>query len=244
MTLAVRVIPVLLRRGGSLVKGIKFQSWRSVGHPLQAARIHAAREVDELIYLDVGATPRGHGPDLKAVERLTESAFIPVTVGGGVRNVDDVRDLLSAGADKVAICTNTENVISEAAERFGSQAIVAGIDVSGGQVFINCGKRPISKCPASWAKKIEMMGAGEILLQSIDRDGMMNGYDLDLIHITTEELNIPLIASCGAGTYQHMLEAVRAGASGVAAGAIFQFTDSTPYGAKQFLHDAGVSVRL
>jgi cyclase len=243
MSLATRVIPVLLKRGNSLVKGKRFDSWRSVGHPLTAARIHSARGVDELIVLDIGATPEGRGPDLEMVEKLTDSAFMPVTVGGGVRTLQDVRDLLNAGADKVAICTHTE-VISQAAAKFGNQALCVGIDVLGKHVVQRCGRRSIIWRARQWARMMEQAGAGEILLQRVERDGMMEGYDLDLIRTVSDAVNIPVVASCGCGAYSDMVDAVRAGASAVAAGAFFQFQHATPKGASEYLDAHGIEARL
>ncbi len=219
MTLAVRVIPILLKRGNSLVKGKQFNSQRVVGHPLQAAKIHSAREVDELMLLDIGCDK----PDFDMVERLTKSCFMPVTVGGGIRGIKDVRDLLNIGADK--ICTTKPEIMALASDKFGSQAICASVF---GIVS---------------AIRAEEAGAGEILLQSIERDGMMEGYDLAMIKQVTEAINIPVIASCGCGTYQHMVEAVKAGASAVAAGSFFQFTDNTPKGAAEYLVNNGIEAR-
>lgn len=244
MSLAVRVIPILLRRGASLVKGQQFDAWRSIGHPLQAAKIHAARAVDELCYLDIEATPKGRGPDLALVEQLTKEAFIPVTVGGGVRTVRDVENLLRAGADKILICSHANEVLSMASQRFGKQALVAGLDVSGNRVAFACGQESTRKNPVEWAKKLESWGAGEILLQRVERDGMMNGYDLPLIQEIADAVSIPVIASCGAGIYHHMVEAVRAGASAVAAGSMFSFTDATPKGAADYLKAHGINARV
>lgn len=247
MGLAVRVIPSLLCRGDVLVKGKRFESWRSVGHVLQAARVHAARGVDELIVLDIAATPEGRGPNLALVEKLCAPAFTPITVGGGVRSVEDVRDLLNAGADKVAICTAALNVgvLDEAAAKFGRQAIVAAVDVQGDTVFTECGRKSASVfAPAAIAAEYASRGAGEILLTSVDHEGTMNGYDLDLIRAVSAAVSVPVIAHGGCGTYAHMREAIDAGASAVAAGAMFQFTDNTPKGAAQYLAKQGVEVRL
>lgn len=226
VSLAIRIIPVLLRRGDSLVKGRKFDAWRIVGHPLQAARIYAARGVDELMILDLDA----ERPDLKIIERLTYDAFTPITVGGGIRVMSDIQDLLNAGADK--ICIKSTQIVQEASSRFGQQAICASLEVRNGMDAIR------------QAKELEQMGAGEILLQSVDRDGVMEGYDLDLIREVSEAVNIPVIASGGCGTPQHALEAIRAGASAVAIGAMFSFTDYTPRNTATYLSEHGVTVRL
>lgn len=244
MSLATRIIPVLLVRGESLVKGAQFDSWRVVGHPLQAARIHQARGVDELIYLDVAATPNRHGPDFSQVDALTQDCLMPLTVGGGIRSMQDIEGLLKVGADKVAICSNAAGLIPEASAHFGNQCIVAGVDVLGGKVALSCGQESTRIEPVDWARKLEKAGAGEILLQSVDRDGMMKGYDLKLIKRVSEAVNVPVIASCGAGAYEHLVEGVRAGASAVAAGSLFQFTDATPRGGAAFLVKHGFPARL
>ena len=224
MGLAIRVIPVLLRRGNSLVKGRQFNSWRSVGHPLQAARIHAARGVDELMILDLGSDQ----PDYVMIDKLTRDSFTPITVGGGIKTIADIQNLLRAGADKV--CLKSQELMKAASGIFGKQAICASLEVRDQTVVEE-------------AKQLEEI-SGEILLQSVDRDGMMGGYDLELIHNVSCAINIPVIASCGCGTYQHMLEAIQAGASAVAAGAMFQFTDATPLGAAQYLHEHGIETRI
>ena len=244
MTLAIRIIPTLLVRGGSLVKGVAFDSSRIVGHPLQSAKIYQARGVDELLYLDVVATPTNHGPDFHMVETLTEALFCPITVGGGIRSCQDIDTLLRIGADKVLICTNAVQLVREASDRYGSQCIVAGVDVLGGKVALRCGHESTRINPVTWAKKLAKAGAGEILLQSIDRDGGMKGYDLEVLKAVTDAVKVPVIASCGAGSYAHMAEAVRAGASAVAAGSLFLFTDATPREAAQHLVDNGIIARV
>jgi len=237
MTLATRVIPLLLKRGNSLVKGKKFDAWRVVGSPLQSARIHAARGVDELMILDIGA----ESPDLEMVKSLTDSMFSPVTVGGGVKSVEDVRDLLNAGADKVCLqpdmaMVHEQEFVSRVADKFGCQAIVISWEYP---------RHDANPLWIAWrAKQMEKLGAGEILLQSVDRDGMMEGYDLELIRKVSQAVNIPVIASCGAGTYEHLAEAVRAGASAVAAGSLFLFTDATPKGASEYLAAQGIEARV
>lgn len=249
MMLAKRVIPSMLVRGRTLVKGQRYDSWRSIGHALQAAKIHASRGVDELLILDISATAENRGPDLTMVEELSAGCFIPITVGGGVRTLDDIRNLLLAGADKVAICTAAyENpmFIRQAAERFGSQAVVVALDVLCGMVVVKSGKGAVGNSSKAlrWAEAMAAMGAGELLLSCVERDGMMQGYDLDLIREVSQSVDIPVIASGGCGSYEHMLEAFRAGADACAAGAMFAFTDQTPRGAAQFLKSHGLEVRL
>lgn len=247
--LATRVIPTLLQRGATLVKGVGFDSWRSVGHVRQAVRIHAARQVDELIFLDIGATPEGRGPNFALIESFAADCPMPLTVGGGVRSVEDVRRLLEIGADKVAMNTWAMTCpwdIERWAGRFGSQAIVASIDVKDGRLMSACGQASpsIAADAASMARWLARLGAGEILLTSIDRDGTLMGYDLELIRTVSQAVDIPVIANGGAGSYQHMLEAVQAGASAVAAGAMFAWTDQTPRGASQYLREHGIEARV
>lgn len=244
--LAKRIIPTLLCRGRTLVKGQKFNSWRSVGVAEQAVRIYQAREVDELVLLDITATAEGRGPDLKLIEQLAQACFMPLAVGGGVRTVDDVRTLLKAGADKVVVGTSAYRdpyALFKMAEAVGSQAIVVAIDVRGKSVYVESGKTLTQSTPLRFAKMASWCGAGEILLTSIDREGTMAGYDLDLVRQVAAELDIPVIANGGCGSYEHMREAIQAGASGVAAGAFFQFSDATPAGAAEYLQGHGVEVR-
>jgi cyclase len=232
--LAKRVIPTMLVRGRTLVKGQKFDSWRSIGHALQSARIHAARGVDELCILDISATAEGRGPDLDLVRELSDGCFIPITVGGGVRTLEDINQLLRAGADKVCIRSG-RSVIPAASQHFGRQAIVYSLDV---------GPCADHKAVVNAARNFEELGAGEILLQSEERDGMMQGYDLELIRQVSAAVNIPVIASGGCGTYEHMLQAFKAGADACASGAMFAFTDNTPKGAARFLKSKKIEVRL
>lgn len=245
--LATRIIPTLLQCGTTLVKGKQFNSWRSVGHALQAIRIHQARGVDELIFLDIAATPEGRGPDFKMVEQLTHDCFCPITVGGGVRSIDDVHGLLESGADKVAIGTaamENPRLLADIASRFGNQVLVVAIDVMNGHVAIECGAHDTTCDPRELAMSCEVDGAGEILLTSIDREGTMQGYDLELIRDVSQAVDIPVIAHGGCSGYEDMHDAIKAGASAVAAGALFQFTDCTPRGAAEYLKSKGVEVRL
>lgn len=245
MSLAHRVIPTILCRGRTQVKGVGFDSSRSVGHAAQAVKVHGMRGVDEVVLLDVSATREGRGPDLALVEELS-GIFSPLAVGGGVQSVADVRALLALGADKVVLCSRPEAIASSAAV-VGSQAIVVSIDVRDGAVHFDCGRtraHPPLDNPVRWAQAVQAVGAGEILLQSVERDGTMQGYDLDLINKVARAVNIPVIASGGCSGYEDMRLAIEAGASAVAAGALFQFTDATPRGAAQYLSEKGVEVRL
>jgi cyclase len=250
--LKVRVIPTLLWKNVGLVKGISFDSWRRIGTVMPAIKVHNTREVDELILADITATLEGRTPDYESVYEFSAECFVPLTVGGGVRKVTDIRHLLRAGADKVSINSaayERPELIREASERFGSQCIVASIDarkmaLGMYECFSHSGTRGTGKEVGAWARKVESLGAGEILITSVERDGTMQGYDLDLIRRVTESVSIPVIASGGAGNYEHMLEAIQIGkASAVAAASTFQFTQRTPVEAKKFLATRGIAVR-
>lgn len=244
--LAHRVIPVVLCRGRTLVKGQKFDSWRSVGVAAQAVRIHQARGVDELVLLDIGATPEGRGPDLDLVRELSEVCFMPLAVGGGIGTIAEMRELMRAGADKVVICSaavDDTDLIQRAADTFGSQALVVAIDVYDRVVCTHCALRTTGWEPEAWAQKVEHYGAGEIFLTSIPREGTMSGYDIGLIETVARPLRIPVIANGGCSGPDDMLAAIRAGASACAAGALFQFSDVTPRDCARFLAEQGVEAR-
>lgn len=245
--LAHRVIPTLLMKGETLVKGSRFQSWRSVGHVRQAVRVYQQRQVDEIILLDIAATPEGRGPDFALIESLAADSRCPMTVGGGVRSVEDVRQLLACGADKVAICTaaREKDIIRATSDRFGSQAIVAALDAKWGSCWTHCGQSN-TFVGVDWVADRRFMhyGAGEILLTSIDREGTLEGYDLDLIRSVSEAVSIPVIAHGGCSGYEDMANAIRAGASAVAAGALWHFTDSTPREAARYLNERGIKARV
>ncbi len=251
--LKVRVMPTLLFKDVGLVKGRQFVSDRRVGGALQAIRVYNMREVDELVFLDITATPDGRRPDFAQIDELADECFMPLAVGGGVTSLDDIRDLLWVGADKVVVNSGAianPDLIREGAEHFGSQCIVVAIDVKPTgpgrwEVFSHCGQKPTGLDPVAWARQAEALGAGEIMLTAIDRDGMMEGYDLAVTRAVSDAVGIPVIASGGAGTYQHMAEAVTEGhAAAVAAASMFHFTEQTPKAAKQYLRDAGLRVRL
>ncbi|MEZ5379146.1 MAG: imidazole glycerol phosphate synthase cyclase subunit [Acidimicrobiales bacterium] len=249
--LKTRIIPTLLYRDFGLVKGVKFDSRRAVGGATQAIKVYNMRGVDELVFLDVTATLQNRPPDFDLIDDLADDCFMPLTVGGGVRTVDDVRRLLHAGADKVAVCTaatSDPSLVADAAEQFGSQCIVVSIDVATldgrATAMVRSGTESSGLDPVDLAVSAQDRGAGEILLQSVDRDGTMEGYDLATIRAVTDAVSIPVIASGGAGNYPHMAEAVAHGASAVSAASIFHFTEQTPLEAKQYLRSCGVPVRL
>lgn len=245
-------MPTLLYRDVGLVKGTRFDSSRRVGSLMQAVKVYNLREVDELVFLDISATLQERQPDFELVDDFADECFMPLTVGGGIRSVDDVGRLLAVGADKVAVNTAAvENpaLVSEIAARFGSQCVVVSIDArrsgEGWTVVTRSGTHDTGLDPVDFARRVQEMGAGEILLTSIDRDGTMEGYDVELTAAVSGAVTIPVIASGGAGGYAHMAEAVqRGGASAVAAAAIFHFTQATPLEAKRFLREQGISVRL
>ena len=210
-------------------------------------RVCERREIDELIILDIAATPNNRSPRFDEVRALCENLFMPVTVGGGIRNLNDIQRLLANGADKVSINSaafQNSRLIADAATKFGSQAVVISIDAtSSGQVQTHCGSKDAGFTAVEWALDAERMGAGEILLTDIERDGTMEGYNLDLIRSVSEAVSIPVIACGGCGSYEHMEQAFNAGAHAVAVGAMFQFTDNTPRGAARYLNEHGIPAR-
>jgi len=246
MGLAKRIIPTVLNSDSRLVKGKGFKANRVVGHAMQASCIYARREVDELIILDINATENDRDPDYQFVESLTDRCFMPITWGGGIKNLDQVKKLLHSGVDKVSVCTaalNDYNLVKQIAKEVGSQALVVSIDVLGARVVSNGGTRLFDCDAVTWAAIMADCGAGEILLNSVERDGTMVGYDLDLIEAVTEAVDIPVIAAGGCGSYEHMNEALEVGADAVAAGALFTFKDATPKGASSYLRERGWECR-
>lgn len=249
--LKVRVIPTMLWKKFGLVKGIGFNSWRRVGPVLPAIKVYNQREVDELILLDIIAHLPSEELDFESVVDFGHECFVPLTVGGGITQLDQVQKLLRAGADKVSLNTvlySDPDLVSVIAKKHGVQCVVASVDVRliDGQwkCFSHAATQDSGKEVVSWVKELEARGAGEILITSIDRDGTMSGYDLDLVSAVASAVDIPVIASGGAGSYQDMVNAVtQGGASAVAAASIFHFTEQTPAGAKAALAAAGIPVR-
>jgi imidazole glycerol-phosphate synthase subunit HisF len=250
--LKVRVIPTLLWKQFGLVKGVGFDSWRRVGPALPAIKVYNQREVDELVLLDIVGHKSADDPDYESIDEFASDCFVPFTIGGGISRIEQVQALLRTGADKVSVNTATyENpsLVTEIAKRYGVQCVVASIDVratSPGtwRCFSHAASHDTGRTAVEWARELEDRGAGEILLTSIERDGTMKGYDLPLVEAVARAVSIPVIASGGAGTYQHIVEAVvQAGASAVAAASMFHFTEQTPAGAKAALAAAGVPVR-
>lgn len=249
--LKTRVIPTLLMREVNLVKGPAFDSWRAVGAPMQSIKVFNRRDVDELILLDIAATPAGCGPDIDMVASLAKECFVPLTVGGGITKLDQIRQLLLVGADKVSINSAAyfdPELVTTASDAYGAQCIVAAIDYrthADGQreCYTRCGTEATGRDPVEWAKELERLGAGEVQVTSIERDSLMEGYDLRTIADISAAVSIPVIASGGAGNYTHMEEAVKAGASAVSAASIYLFTQATPLEAKAHLEAAGIPVR-
>ncbi|HBC75172.1 MAG TPA: imidazole glycerol phosphate synthase subunit HisF [Candidatus Wallbacteria bacterium] len=249
--LKVRVIPTILLKNECVVKGVGFDSWRRIGTILPAIKVYTARQVDELIIVDITATNDNRDPDYDEIENFSRECFVPLTIGGGIKNIGQVKKILRAGADKVCVNSaayETPELITEIASSFGVQCVVASIDAKkvGGvyKCFSNCAKTETPYEAAEWAKKLEQLGAGEILITSIERDGTMSGYDHELIRCVSQNVKIPVIASGGAGCYEDMLRALsEGGASAVAAASMFHFTQNTPVEAKKYLSEKGVSVR-
>jgi imidazole glycerol-phosphate synthase subunit HisF len=254
VTLAARVIPCLDVHAGRVVKGIKFVELRDAGDPVELARTYDAEGADELVFLDITASSEDRETIFDVVSATAEQVFIPLTVGGGVRAVADVRRLLQAGADKVALNTaavQRPEVLSEAADAFGAQCVVAAIDArgredsSGWEVVIHGGRTPTDRDVVEWAAECEQRGAGEILLTSMDRDGTGEGFDTALLRAVDDAVNVPVIASGGAGNAQHMVAGVTEGrASAVLAATIFHFGQLRIGEVKEAMAHAGVPVRL
>ncbi len=250
--LKTRIIPTLLWKRPGLVKGIAFDSWRRTGTVLPQIKVYNIREVDELIVVDITATNGDDEPDYEEIAEFTLESFVPMTVGGGVKTLDHFKKLLRVGADKIAVNTaayGNPELITAAANRFGSQCVVASIDYRKNGDTYTCashsGTRSVDRCPVEWAKELERLGAGEILLTSVDRDGTMDGYDVALTRKVSDAVGIPVIASGGAGNYEHMREVLQKGkASAVAAASIYHFTEQTPLEAKAYLAKHGIPVRI
>ena len=256
MSLAKRIIPCLDVDKGRVVKGVKFVDIRDAGDPVEVARRYNEQGADEITFLDITASHEARDTTLHTVERMASEVFIPLTVGGGVRELQDIRNLLNAGADKVAInsaAIHQPEFVREAAQRFGSQCIVVAIDakqVEFGdnpvwEIFTHGGRNPTSINAIEWAERMTVYGAGEILLTSMDRDGTKNGFDLDLTSRISDAVAVPVIASGGVGSLQHLVDGIIEGkADAVLAASIFHFGEHTVPEAKQYMAERGVNVRL
>jgi cyclase len=251
--LKTRIIPCLDVKDGRVVKGVKFVDLRDAGDPVEAARAYDAAGADELCFLDITASHEKRGILLDVVRRTAEACFMPLTVGGGVRAVEDIRTLLLAGADKVSINTaavERRAIVREAAEKFGSQLVVVAIDarrsaVGSFEVFTHGGRKATGLDAVAYAREVVALGAGEILLTSMDRDGTKEGYDLELTRAVADAVSVPVIASGGVGTLDHLAAGVTGGhASAVLAASIFHFGEATIGEAKAHLASRGIPVRI
>jgi cyclase len=250
--LAKRIIPCLDVDGGRVVKGIHFVDIRDAGDPVENAEMYNKQGADEIIFLDITASSDGRDTIIDVVEKTAEQVFVPLTVGGGIRNLEAIRRILRAGADKVSINTaavENPGLVRKAADRFGSQCIVVAIDAkekgSSWEVYIHGGRTPTGLDVLDWAKKMEEFGAGEFMLTSMDRDGTKDGYDLRLTRTIAQLVNIPVIASGGVGTLQHLYEGLTEGqADAVLAASIFHYNEYTVGDVKTYLRGRGVNVRL
>jgi cyclase len=248
--LARRIIPCLDVAGGRVVKGVHFEDLRDAGDPVAQAARYDEDGADELVFLDISASPEARRTTLDMVSRVAEAIFIPFTVGGGIRSVSDAGAALRAGADKVAVNTTAvrePSLVSRLAESFGSQCVVVAVDVKriGNRltVMINGGREETPLEAVEWSRRLEELGAGEILLTSMDRDGTGQGYDLPLLRAVSQGVSLPVIASGGAGRLSHLAEAFEAGAHGVLAATIFHFQESSIPRARAYLRERGYPVR-
>ncbi len=257
MALAKRIIPCLDVENGRVVKGVNFVDIRDAGDPVEVARRYDEQGADEITFLDITATHEGRDTMVETVERMASQVFIPLTVGGGIRTCDDIRTMLNAGADKVSInsaAVTNPDFVREAAERFGSQCIVVAIDakkVSAAgepdrwEIFTHGGRKPTGLDAIEWAKKMVGLGAGEILLTSMDQDGVKNGYDIPLTRAISDAVNVPVIASGGVGNLDHLVEGCIDGkADAVLAASIFHFNEYSIPQAKAYMRERGIEVRL
>ena len=257
MGLAKRIIPCLDVDQGRVVKGVQFVDIRDAGDPVEVAKKYDEQGADEITFLDITASHEDRDTTVHTVEKMASEVFIPLTVGGGIRKVEDIRNMLNAGADKVSINTaavfNPE-FVGEAAARFGSQCIVVAIDAKRvnapgeedrWEIFTHGGRKPTGLDAVEWSRRMAGYGAGEILLTSMDRDGMKNGFDLGVTKAISDAVNIPVIASGGVGNLQHLADGVtKGGADAVLAASIFHFGEHTVQEAKRFMADQGIEMRL
>lgn len=250
--LKVRLIPTLLLKDSRMIKTKRFGEYRDVGNPRTVAKVYDAQKADELIFLDIAATQENRHFLLETIKTVAEECFMPLTAGGGIKNVAQAREILQQGADKIAInsaAIETPEFITELSKAFGKSTVIVSIDfkknASGEkEVFSHRGTVATGLDPVAWAREVEQRGAGEILLTSIDREGTMTGYDLDMISAVTGAVSIPVIASGGVGTIQDLVDGIKIGkASAVSAASIFHFTDQTIFKAHSHMKQAGLAVR-
>ena len=247
-----RIIPCLLFQNRTIVKSVGFSDLRMVGDPTTCARVFNERNADELIFLDIVASREKRPPNFKVIEDIARECFMPLTIGGGIRDMEDVDNMFGIGADKIVINTaivRTPELITRVAEKYGAQAVVVSIDakrINGGyRAFISSGEEETSYTPVELSMKAEGLGAGEILINSIDQDGTTEGYDITLIRQVTGSVKIPVIAAGGCGILQHFVDAVKiGGADAVCAASIFYFVGESIITSKQYMHKSGIPVRL
>lgn len=257
MSLAKRIIPCLDVENGRVVKGVQFVDIRDAGDPVEVAKRYNEQGADEITFLDITASHEGRDTTVNTVERMASEVFIPLTVGGGIRTCDDIRRMLNAGADKVSInsaAVYNPEFVAEAAARFGSQCIVVAIDAKlvtqpsetpRWEIFTHGGRKPTGIDAVAWAEKMTALGAGEILLTSMDQDGVKNGYDLGVTRAVSDAVNVPIIASGGVGNLDHLVDGVtQGGADAVLAASIFHFNEYSIPEAKQYMADRGIEMRL
>ena len=257
MSLAKRIIPCLDVENGRVVKGVQFVDIRDAGDPVEVAKRYNEQGADEITFLDITASHEGRDTTVNTVERMASEVFIPLTVGGGIRTCDDIRRMLNAGADKVSInsaAVYNPEFVDEAAARFGSQCIVVAIDAKlvtqpgetpRWEIFTHGGRKPTGIDAVAWAEKMTALGAGEILLTSMDQDGVKNGYDLGVTRAISDAVNVPIIASGGVGNLDHLVDGVtQGGADAVLAASIFHFNEYSIPEAKQYMADRGIEMRL
>lgn len=256
MALAKRIIPCLDVDNGRVVKGVKFVDIRDAGDPVEIAKRYNQDGADEITFLDITASHEGRDTTVQTVERMAAEVFIPLTVGGGIRNIDDIRRMLNAGADKVGInsaAVSNPDFVKAAADRFGAQCIVVAIDAKQvnapdepprWEIFTHGGRKPTGIDAIEWATRMTDYGAGEILLTSMDRDGTKNGFDLGLTRAVSDAVSVPVIASGGVGNLQHLVDGIiEGGADAVLAASIFHFGEYTIPQAKAYMRERGVEVR-
>ena len=248
-----RIIPIILLKEGRCVKGVNFKNFRDVGNPTTVARVYDAQKADELVFLDIMANHEDRSTLFEVVRKTADECFMPLCVGGGVKSISDIRVLLKNGADKVSINTaavENPTLVEEAVKIFGSSTILVSIDVKktekfGHEVFTHSGTVATGLNALDWAKQVERLGAGEILITSIDQEGTRNGYDLDLVKVIVNNVGIPVIASGGVGNLKDLEDGINiGGASGVSLGSILHFTDQNVIKARNYFKTVGINVRM
>lgn len=247
-----RIIPCLDVKNGRVVKGINFENLIDAGDPVAQSKFYFEQGADELCFLDIGATLENRSTMYDMVKKVAQVCFIPFTVGGGIRQIEDFSNILACGADKVSVnsaAIKNPQLISDAAQKFGSQCVVVAIDAKKNdqgnyEIFTHGGKKPTGIDAILWAKEAEKLGAGEILLTSMDRDGTKQGYDLELTKAISSQISIPLIASGGVGNLDHLVDGIKAGANAVLAASIFHFKEYSILQAKEYMKKKGLDIRI